>query len=122
MSTTIISEATDARHDPTDEMAMLYLDAHPEVRNLFPSWAEDIEQMFEPGSLAWMYGITRGEVEVSGCVTVDDDGSARLERPTVELPNDNAGWHRMETSALVARLRALAADLNSVATQIEAGS
>lgn len=114
MSDISISETTETRHDPIDEMVALYLEAHPEVRKLIPAWAEDIEAEADGPNMTWTCSLTRGEVEIATIVGVDENGVPYTENPTVELPGDDARWWLMPHAALVTRLRTMIADLTDV--------
>lgn len=118
--TTVSSDAT--RHDPIDEMAALYLEAHPEVRELIPLWAEDVEVDVDGSDLRWVCSLTRGEVEAGTILVVDEHGATRIDPPTIDLPRDDSGWHLMEPSALISRLRALIEDLRELTDTLEAGA
>lgn len=96
-------------------MAAAYLDRHPEVCRLIPGWAEDVDAEVIDGRLQWTYKIERGEVEASGIVWLDERGHARLEPTSIYLPDSTDDWPQSE---LVARLRALIADLTYVTDRI----
>ncbi|MFK4789861.1 hypothetical protein [Microbacterium sp. ZW T5_56] len=110
MSASVVSEAANA-----------WLDLHPAVRDLIPSWAEVTETEFEDDMLYLSPRIIRGEVEVEAGIIAYPDGTVKADRPVVFMPGDTAGWHSLTPSELVQRIRDLGASLTEIADLMDKG-